>query len=379
LLPQNVDGIENLLNEPTDPDDRVAISLVPPTTPIIGLELSQAQFAITWAQRLRHPTFILQDGSLAPSTLLTPVEIAAVRNSTALYAGSSQEEQRGEIAAIASRSIDAYISKIEESIVSDSFTVMVPDYTTQRSPRLLYRSDGQVKPSETFYVILSKTIAHAGQAIGLGAINLLEQHRRAIADIVFELFQNTHDWARTNFDGTRISRSIRIIHIRMYPNDATPPNGCIPLLSQYIKRRHSTCRGFLEISILDAGPGMAQRLTERPISTIPSLDEEYGIVKRCLTLHETSTGDSRRGVGLHAVLRAIDATGGFFRLRTGRLSLCRDLEINPYIEAGGGLIAQSRAKPWLMDSATNKLKWTANSFISGSLFTTIIPIDPVAK
>ncbi|USW93885.1 hypothetical protein NHF39_21165 [Pseudomonas proteolytica] len=85
---------------------------------------------------------------------------------------------------------------------------------------------------------------------------------------------------------------------------------------------------FLEISVIDSGPGLARRwLTakeKRPVESLDELelDEELNATLDCFKKHMTSKPDSdRSGMGLHNALQALNKLKAYVRVRTGRLSL----------------------------------------------------------
>ena len=130
------------------------------------------------------------------------------------------------------------------------------------------------------------------------------------------------------------------------------------------------------MSLLDSGPGFAQRFGQIPIDEIPNIGFEYGLVEKCMTARKSSSEDPRKGIGLHGVIEALDSVEGFFRLRTGRLSLCRPLDIHRYVESkvptkGAEMIQYN---PYLLDLITEKIKWTQMPFVVGALVTAVLPI-----
>jgi hypothetical protein len=153
----------------------------------------------------------------------------------------------------------------------------VPDNTSQAHPRILYTPGEQVKLAESFYFLITKAVSLLLRTHNISGYTLSEQTRRAFATIVYELFKNTDDWARTSWNGSRVERSIRAIHIRVFsPN--TLSNDYDVQLSKYLNRQRQTSAGFVEISILDSGPGYAQRKAKMSIDEIETLGKEFGYV-----------------------------------------------------------------------------------------------------
>lgn len=158
------------------------------------------------------------------------------------------------------------------------------------------------------------------------------------ASLVYEAFQNTHEHAQTDFKGNHLGRSARgvLITSRYVQISALSKmaESCITL-ENYFKEwapdvesaRHAQ---FIEISIFDSGSGLAQtwlakqgHLQAGIVEDEISLETEYEAVLSCLRKGETTTGRETRGFGLFRIVGAIKRTGGFIRVRTGRLSLVK--------------------------------------------------------
>ena len=158
------------------------------------------------------------------------------------------------------------------------------------------------------------------------------------ASLVYEAFQNTHEHAQTDFKGNHLNRSARglLITSRYVQIDALAKmaEGC-SILENYFKgwtpdieaARHAQ---FIEISIFDSGSGLAQtwlakqgRMQTGILEQDLCIDSEYEAVLSCLRKGGTTTGKETRGYGLFRIVGAVKRTGGFIRVRTGRLSLVK--------------------------------------------------------
>jgi hypothetical protein len=149
---------------------------------------------------------------------------------------------------------------------------------------------------------------------------------------LYELFSNTHYHARSNFDGTPLRSSCRGFQLRILEAADGPlidaAGGYEPLV-QYINHLpalEQRQRQLLEISVFDAGPGYAQQMTKSPLSAI-SLAQERQSVQYCFEKGATTKSHTRYGQGLPQVISLLRERQGFLRLRTGRLSLSRDLSL----------------------------------------------------
>ena len=93
--------------------------------------------------------------------------------------------------------------------------------------------------------------------------------KTSLGKVLFELFDNTHRWARTDRDGGRLKKSVRGIYARVHPAtelDPSPQDSALsPHLAAFVKRTSRSAlgsAGLLELSIFDSGPGIAARMRE---------------------------------------------------------------------------------------------------------------------
>jgi hypothetical protein len=83
---------------------------------------------------------------------------------------------------------------------------------------------------------------------------------------------------------------------------------------------HSGVISFLELSVFDCGPGFAERITGKALTSL-SIESEIEATSSCFKEGVTSTGERGSGHGLTNVLRAVSELNGIFRVRTGRVSV----------------------------------------------------------
>jgi len=161
----------------------------------------------------------------------------------------------------------------------------------------------------------------------------LSEIGRAIA----ELFSNTHKWARTDVGGAWIRRSARGILTDAVRNAAErytvdEPEPIRDFLNGFATRFASGVNtGAMEINVFDSGPGLAQHWLGRSIDDGEDLAIERDAVASCLQKWGTKGGAESRGLGLHTVMANLSKpdVGGLLLIRTGRLSLVRDLSRDP--------------------------------------------------
>ncbi|WP_458766326.1 hypothetical protein [Cupriavidus basilensis] len=208
-----------------------------------------------------------------------------------------------------------------------------------------YKSKWRVKPEGDIRVVIQDILSRlAPEWQG----KYLREVSESLAHLVRELVENSDWWARMNHHGVEYDKGIRAVTFRLIEIDDTnlPKfSGGNTHISSYLLHNlthnkrvktepPSSHTGvvrkltFMELSIVDSGPGLARRwLASRPeekksvdkLSDI-SLDEEENAVIECFKKWRTSSGNSLRGVGLFSVASLLRKRNGFLRLRTGRLA-----------------------------------------------------------
>lgn len=153
-----------------------------------------------------------------------------------------------------------------------------------------------------------------------------------LANLMYELFQNTNDHAYDQLDRTSFEKNIRAISLKSHSDimenkDLATMRSSNHRFNSYLDHCTNlfTDRGlkihrFLELSIVDGGLGLAQRFTGKPLHEI-SAEDERRITVECFRDGVSSKGSQSRGEGLDEVWKALCELDGFIRVRTGRLCL----------------------------------------------------------
>lgn len=170
----------------------------------------------------------------------------------------------------------------------------------------------------------------------------------SLAHLVRELIENSDWWARFDQNGIEYAKGIRAVTFRLIEIDKdnlrmfAGENTHIQSYLLHNLTTHDRSRveapsshprevrklSFVELSMVDSGPGLARRwLANRPenkisldnLSEISLHDEEEAVVE-CFKKWRTSSGNSLRGVGLFSIASLLRKRNGFLRLRTGRLA-----------------------------------------------------------
>lgn len=216
------------------------------------------------------------------------------------------------------------------------------------NPLLYHANTGEVRSD--FVGLVQQSL---GRLVARNRLGLQNVDVEALASVFKELFSNTHLHARTDNKGVLYRRSARGIIFALRPVDIS--NDKHAAGSDSLRQYFSTMRvlavrprvEFFEVSVFDSGPGLAARANRAEITSNFSIEDEYELVRSCFLKNVTTQLDPAHGLGLPRVLYALKACGGFLRLRTGRLSLCKwfppgvraphfEPEDTYFADAGGG-------------------------------------------
>lgn len=182
--------------------------------------------------------------------------------------------------------------------------------------------------------ILSTQVKGAVERFGPDSLDLL-------GSLVYQLFKNADVHTVKDENGNGYSRSLRGLIVRHVAfqslsdlNDYVSGDNHLRVFltrtgtapSNNPKASHS----YLEISVVDTGPGLALRWLSLPshggIKTYVDLDieDEFAAVKKCFEVHATTYPRGHHGDGLVIALEALKELNAFVTMRTGRLSLYQD-------------------------------------------------------
>ena len=152
------------------------------------------------------------------------------------------------------------------------------------------------------------------------------KNKELIGELLYEAFRNTAEHAYLKENGEIPRKGLRCVLFNIISIEKTRIQECSPLsferseAIQYfntvsrLKREREFPRkkiDFLEISILDSGPGFAA--TMRQFS--PDSDEKT-LVARCFEKHQSRKIGGDSGLGLYRILSAVNELNGFIRVRT---------------------------------------------------------------
>lgn len=169
----------------------------------------------------------------------------------------------------------------------------------------------------------------------------------AISNLIYELFRNTDEHARTDEKGKAYARNMRGImakFISINPRTAKEeanvreaPHAMFMLrnlanqklrIDENGKQRSAPTKTFLELTVFDTGPGLASRWLskngEQDSIDKLAIEEELHLVRTCFERHSTTKDSGTSGHGLDLVVNVLSDLSAFLRLRTGRVCLYQD-------------------------------------------------------
>lgn len=391
---QNISDIERLLGKL----ERRAPILLPRRLHNwqIGGKASLIQFLITWAKRHSESTLYthIQNSTEAASQLTDLCNqdhgLVAVLIAKNIFNLSGKTSLK-------SFAYDAARSRVESMWLGPSASqrggkvfLLCADMTTKAALPAFYNvpTGGVtiVKDAESFEDLAKEIVTINTKRHKSSKDGLLDEQIKDLGNILWELFKNTDEWAKSSWDNSKVSRSVRGIISESHLDTASPKNNLrssitgVPPLEKYFSH-FDRGRAFLEISIFDSGPGLAQRWLSRPLSERVSIGDEYGAIVGCLAKHGTTSDRTNKGLGLHTVMTLLDRCQGFLRVRTGRLSLFRNFVEKPYLEYNIGTLKRQNfnPKPYLIDWETQSLACTLMPFVEGTLTTMVIPLRKASQ
>mgnify|MGYP006400832303 CR=1 FL=1 len=212
-----------------------------------------------------------------------------------------------------------------------------------------------------------------------GARNLESKSIDSITKIIWELFKNTDEHARTDYlNEINLSPSSRVLYTKIQQSSKRNyiNNSDHSALKKYYQDaiiNEENNAFFLEISIFDSGPGLAKRYLGENWTDNVSIDEEVNTIKKCLIKGQTSIMSiegKEKGYGLDEVLQLLSEKRGFMKIRSGRAALYRNLIELPYAKTGG--IDQVELYDWLTQS---KIEFSLLGHVEGTQITLVFPFN----
>lgn len=184
---------------------------------------------------------------------------------------------------------------------------------------------------------------------------LMRSGLTALGTVLEELISNADEHASYDLKGDKYKKGLRGMTVkasRISKTDITNYSHTEPEFARFVIRhmvKNVDALDFLEISIIDSGPGLARRWLSMkegaPLESLDklTLDEELQATLDCFKKHVTTKPSKESGMGLHNAVQAFNKLQAYVRLRTGRLCLSQafqgnegEVAYNPKKWSGGG-------------------------------------------
>jgi hypothetical protein len=205
---------------------------------------------------------------------------------------------------------------------------------------------------------------------------MFNQQRDYFNSIIYELMKNTFEWARTNINDAPLNPNIRGLLVKFvakkratFLEQYSNHEGLRKYFESGELKENATGQIYLmELSVFDSGIGFINRFKgANPDTTLPSIE----ILKRCMTKHSTTDKSMDRfdkGLGLDRILGILDGLG-FIRIRTGNLSVYRNLISNKYSDVTEGKMTLF---DWTLHGTQEQSKFPE---FTGSMLTILYPLQ----
>ncbi|WP_207005068.1 hypothetical protein [Trinickia mobilis] len=217
--------------------------------------------------------------------------------------------------------------------------------------------------------------------------------REALTTIFFETFKNTHDHARSEANGSDVQNSVRGIYSRFYSIgeiEASPIAQRLPTatpaeryLALFVQRDpkpgvraqpRPSVSGFLEISVIDSGPGMAARWLGERHHQIDHTKQLEAVLS-CFQKGRTTTGSDGRGFGLWKVLMSLEQLHGFISVRTNAIHAYRQfgygLGLSSIEISSGARVPREELLDWKKGLSTVPSEYPA---VKGTVVSFLVPM-----
>jgi hypothetical protein len=165
-----------------------------------------------------------------------------------------------------------------------------------------------------------------------------EEQIRDLGQVIYELIENTEQHGKLEFDTGKVNKSVRglVIDYKLIVKGQSTESigGVDTAISCYLDatRIDNDTVHLLEISMFDSGEGIFKSLSSNN-ATADSIQDEVEVVESSFAKGMTSKYDSHGvGRGLYNVRSVLDKRKGFISVRTGKVGVYRDFNLQPSTE-----------------------------------------------
>jgi hypothetical protein len=259
------------------------------------------------------------------------------------------------------------------------FVPLFDHYSKQQGlSHWFYKSDYSFIGSPTE---LSNTVYRIFEELGKIYKTKLSKNVNVIIEdleiIIWELVKNTHDHATKDYlNQIDLSPNTRGVYLKIHrsskKNFISNEKDNVGLKNYFDNVLAEGDNFLLEISVFDVGPGMIKRFLGKDWNESISANAEVDIIKKCLCKGISSTEGFRgnnRGYGLNNALMTLSNRKGYIKIRTGKVSIYRDLLKSPHFET------MDYTRIELQDSKTNSpSEFSPAGDTIGTLITMLYPL-----
>lgn len=194
----------------------------------------------------------------------------------------------------------------------------------------------------------------------------------ALGSVLAELIANADQHSVTDVHGVKYKKGLRGASVKagkIKREDIHLVSDKEPQFAIFVMRnmlRDSEYLEFIEISVIDSGPGLARRWLSAkrgtPVEALNDLplSEELEATLECFKKHVTTKDSATSGMGLHNAVQALNKLKAYVRLRTGRVCLYQAFQ-------GQDQVVEFNPKNWSGDREL--------AAAEGTVFTICIPVN----
>lgn len=338
----------------------------------LGVEAALVQFISTWARVQTHPilhTYVSSDELDGFSSLcdsLYGVSALALVKEILLDNGEDVVLKKVALLPLVKKYDALRALNFSEAVRGFRLNIFCIRGGSQNGLMPPLYNNNEVVGQDYFNEITNKALRVVIPSAAKAKI-LDDESKQSIALALRQLFLNADQHARTDFSGNEYVRDFRSISFRCssYTKEEALGVSDSKELRMYFQTLFARAPiggriTFLELSVIDCGPGFASKWLRKAPDNIDD-DEEISAVLKCFELHATSKSIKSAGFGLDMVLQSLERLGGIFRLRTGGVVVERGYYFN-----------ESSSSSYRIGSRHVRL---AANKVCGSVFTVVIPLQ----
>ncbi|MEE5087910.1 ATP-binding protein [Pseudomonas alliivorans] len=364
-------------------DDQLRLPISMSHGGLLGVDASLAQLVISWARAQERSVLHLyanSDSALEqiPQLARTAAGLAALIMCTSIESETHEPiEKRAALTVIrplieAMYEGDLKNTSSEKGARPKTINLFSINNAKMEFIKPFYYGDSQPKvhPRSWFSALIemSSALMHTRHDQN----SLLKSGLPALGGVLAELISNADEHSVTDVHGVKYKKGLRGTSIkssRIKKQDAYHHSKTEPEFARFIVKnmvKGEEALDFLEISIIDSGPGLARRWISakvgRPVESLDALpiEEELQATLDCFKKHVTTKDSSTSGMGLHNAIQALNKLKAFVRLRTGRLCLYQTFQ-------GHDQVVEYSPKKWNGDKELTAAE--------GTVFTICIPVN----